>query len=154
MKNALSNLYEKAHKLDPTITELLEFIKILINLRDKGKIEALDMITIATVATTKTLSKKEEITNYQIQEVMWKYITNLFVDDNQIVTKLLKTKNTLFPSTNNPHVVITPEIFDWLKIEAKNLLENNPDADDGEKIYWKAIIKGKVPFGINIQDNL
>jgi hypothetical protein len=95
---------------------------------------------------------KKLVSEKKFAEVVWLIIEYLSDTDDPNFLRLLRMKQMLFPHSRSRYISITPEIFTELQKEAKALLVALPDATDDKRMYWKSIIKGKVPPGIIIKD--
>jgi len=146
------NTFDKARSIKDLNT-LYDFITEL----SLNKDSPVRNVAAAAIATVFTL-KQENIFNladYQISEVMWLFIDNLTSEkDKNIITTTLETRKTLFPKPGQPGIVISPEIFNLIQKEAENLLKLHHDAVDSERKYWESLVKGVVPKGITVSEEI
>ena len=109
------------------------------------------LIASAALATINSLAKELEMPEFQKETLMWEIIQSLISDKKDTQTKVLKSRNLLFPTQHNATLTVTPEIMQLIQKEAANMLETFQDATDHEKAYWKSLKKGKIPKWIEIE---
>lgn len=91
------------------------------------------------------------ITGFQAGAIMWEFISHWMSYEGKPLG-LLKYSDMLYPQNADRFRSISAETYDYLKTEAKKLLEERSDAHPNVVAHWQRLAAGGVPFGYRISE--
>ena len=146
-------IYEKAKEIK-TKQDLDALLDGVINDKelDYGKI--CYAISGCMLATLNYIDGSEVggITGFQASIIGWQMVRELIVD-SEIGMKLVDYGNMLFPQYEHEFEKTIPaKIWEKIQEQAKQNLQNVPDAHSDVIKHWKKIAAGEVPFGYKVKE--
>lgn len=69
--------------------------------------------------------------------------------------KIIKYEDMLYPQHRYLFSkTIDKDTADWLQVEARKRLDENPDAPEETKRHWRKLGDGTLPFGYKLKDDI
>lgn len=94
------------------------------------------------------------ITFYQANAIMWMFICDEFMPNNELGLRLIDWDDLLYPQYEDHFKLQIPRnTFDKLRKTAEHFLETNEQAHLDVKKHWERIVAGEVPFGLTVEES-
>lgn len=136
-----------------TQVDLPEFVRHLIEDYEHDYGTICHAIASAAIAAANAVERSQGgITGFQAGAVMWEMINgwNAFGEGPK---RVLCFSDLLFPQyAHKFEKKISMATWEWVQNQAKQYLEEHLGADPEVERHWKNIVKGKVPFGFQIEE--
>ena len=145
---------EKKRENIKSFDELISFLQDINDNYNSGYGEAPRAIAQAALATAWYLASEFGITNFQAGFVMWDFIKDWMVGDNECGMKLINYDHMLYPKYDykfEKH--LTQDTYNALQKKAEKKLVENEDADGSVRRHWRSIVDGHVPFGYTVVED-
>ena len=138
-----------------TMEKLPDFLNKLINdyKHDYGTI--VHALSIGSVATMWAMDHSDQggITGFQASAIMWENIQNWETHKRGQPMKLVMYGDMLYPQYKHKfQKTISQDTADYLRKEAKKLLEENQYASPEVIVHWTNTKNGIIPFGYTIEE--
>ena len=151
--NEQNKWYDKARSV--TRTTLKSFIDRIVDGYEHDYGTIAHAISAVGLASMLSVVKEHPISAPQANFIMWNFIHKWMYPQNKCGLVLLDYDRLLFPQSKELFdKVLSPEVFETLQKEAKDLLEARGDNIHPEVAeHLQSIIDGKPPFGFKIMEN-
>jgi len=147
--------YKRAKNM--TVGELPEFIRELTKDYEHDYGTIVHAIAAAAVAAAWAVERSPQggLSGFQASIVHWWFLDGWDSSYNGKPLRLLNYECLLYPQHRNMFMSITRSTWKWVQKEAKRRLRStehgavHPDVVD----HWEAIVNGRVPFGLAVEDD-
>jgi hypothetical protein len=109
-------------------------------------------VAAIALAALKMADKSEQgkLTSAQWTKVMWIMVQSMMGTEDEPL-RIMRFSDLLSPQGWGNYCVIPPDVWEWMKVRAKEMLEDTGAervVDDATKDHLTCITKGEIPFGL------